>query len=160
MNSMCCLILHGLAGSPFEVRPMAEALEAAGHVAVCPVLPGHAASEEEYLTSSYSQWLDCARAAYLDQCSGGPALLAGYSLGGLLALDRQGLRRAEPLPPGRGTKPCVRTATCSNWRWRKKGCGRLLAGYLCRCAPCSYIVMAYARLSIPVFCLNSAARLM
>ena len=66
---------------------MAEALEAAGHVAVCPVLPGHAASEEEYLTSSYSQWLDCARAAYLDQCSGGPALLAGYSLGGLLALD-------------------------------------------------------------------------
>ena len=73
---------------------------------------------------------------------------------------RHGLRRAGPLPPGRDTKPCVRTATCSNWRWRKKGCGRLLAGYLCRCAPCSYIVMAYARLSIPVFWLNSAARLM
>lgn len=66
---------------------MAEALEAAGHVAVCPVLPGHAASKEEYLASSYAQWLDCARAAYLDQCADGPALLAGYSLGGLLALD-------------------------------------------------------------------------
>ena len=66
---------------------MAEALEAAGHVAVCPVLPGHAASEAEYLASSYAQWLDCARRAYLDQCSSGPALLAGYSLGGLLALD-------------------------------------------------------------------------
>ena len=66
---------------------MADALEAAGHVAVCPVLPGHAASEAEYLASSYAQWLDCARRAYLDQCSSGPALLAGYSLGGLLALD-------------------------------------------------------------------------
>ena len=66
---------------------MADALEAAGHVAVCPVLPGHAASEAEYLASSYAEWLDCARAAYLDQCSSGPVLLAGYSLGGLLALD-------------------------------------------------------------------------
>ena len=84
---MRCVILHGLAGSPFEVRPVADALEAAGHVAVCPVLPGHAASEAEYLASSYAQWLDCARRAYLDQCSSGPALLAGYSLGGLLALD-------------------------------------------------------------------------
>ena len=84
---MRCLVLHGLAGSPFEVRPVADALEAAGHVAVCPVLPGHAASEAEYLASSYAEWLDCARAAYLDQCSSGPVLLTGYSLGGLLALD-------------------------------------------------------------------------
>ncbi|MFT3959450.1 MAG: alpha/beta fold hydrolase [Desulfovibrio sp.] len=84
---MRCLILHGLAGSPFEVRPVADALEAAGHIAVCPVLPGHAASEEEYLASSYTQWLDCARAAYLDQYADGPVLLAGYSLGGLLALN-------------------------------------------------------------------------
>lgn len=87
MNSMRCLILHGLAGSPFEVRPVADALEAAGHVAVCPVLPGHAASEAEYLASSYAEWLDCVRAAYLDLCADGPVLLIGYSLGGLLALD-------------------------------------------------------------------------
>ena len=73
---------------------------------------------------------------------------------------RHGLRRAGPLPPGRGTKPSVRTVICSNWRRRKKGSGRFLAISARRCAPCSYIVMAYARLSIPVFCLNSAARLM
>ena len=84
---MRCLVLHGLAGSPFEVQPVADALEAAGHNAVCPVLPGHAASEKDYLASSYAQWLDCARAAYLAQSADGPALLAGYSLGGLLALD-------------------------------------------------------------------------
>lgn len=66
---------------------MADAFEAAGHAAVCPVLPGHAASEKEYLASSYPQWLACARAAYLEQCAGGSVLLAGYSLGGLLALD-------------------------------------------------------------------------
>lgn len=84
---MRCVVLHGLAGSPFEVRPVAEALAAAGHIAACPVLPGHAASEEDYLASSYGQWFDCARSAYIDQCSDGPALLVGYSLGGLLALE-------------------------------------------------------------------------
>ena len=87
VESMRCLVLHGLAGSPFEVQPVVEALQAAGHDAVCPVLPGHAATEEAYLASSYAQWLDCARAAYLAQSADGPALLAGYSRGGLLALD-------------------------------------------------------------------------
>lgn len=99
---MRCLVLHGLAGSPFEVRPVADALEAAGHVAVCPVLPGHAASEAEYLASSYAEWLDCARAAYLDQCSSGPVLLTGYSLGGLLALDiaAEAVQGRLPAPAG------------------------------------------------------------
>ena len=102
VKSMRCLVLHGLAGSPFEVQPVADALEAAGHATTCPVLPGHAASEEAYLASSYAQWLDCARTAYLDQCADGPALLAGYSLGGLLALDiaAEAAQGRLPVPAG------------------------------------------------------------
>lgn len=87
MEHLRCLLLHGLGGSPFELRPVAEALNAAGHATFCPVLPGHAAAESDYLSSSYGQWLQCARAAYVAQCASGPVLLGGYSLGGLLALD-------------------------------------------------------------------------
>ena len=38
---MPCLLLHGLAGSPFEMRPLAEALEADGFVVDNAPLPGH-----------------------------------------------------------------------------------------------------------------------
>lgn len=99
---MRCVVLHGLGGSPFEVRPVAEALDTAGFAATCPVLPGHAASEKAYLDSAYPQWLDCARDAYLAQCAQGPTLLAGYSLGGLLALDLavEAASGALPAPAG------------------------------------------------------------
>lgn len=98
VKDLRCLLLHGLGGSPFEVRPVADALIEAGHATVCPVLPGHAATESDYLSSSYSQWLQCARAAYAAQCDLGPVLLGGYSLGGLLALDLA-LEAAKGLAP-------------------------------------------------------------
>ena len=98
VKDLRCLLLHGLGGSPFEVRPVADALIEAGHATVCPVLPGHAATESDYLSSSYSQWLQCARAAYAAQCNLGPVLLGGYSLGGLLALDLA-LEAAKGLAP-------------------------------------------------------------
>ena len=38
---MPCLLLHGLAGSPFEMRPLAVALEADGFTVDAAPLPGH-----------------------------------------------------------------------------------------------------------------------
>ena len=35
------LLLHGLTGSPFELRPVADRLHAAGVRCVAPALPGH-----------------------------------------------------------------------------------------------------------------------
>ena len=95
---------------------MAEALDRAGFATTCPVLPGHAASEKAYLDSCYPQWLDCARAAYLAQCAQGPTLLAGYSLGGLLALDLAVEAAAGALPAPAGLLALA--TPLFFWRWR------------------------------------------
>lgn len=84
---MNCLLLHGLAGSPFEMQGLADVLNDAGHQVSLPVLPGHASSEESYLASSLSQWLTSASQAYARLAAKGPVFLAGYSLGGILALQ-------------------------------------------------------------------------
>ena len=42
-----CLLLHGLTGSPAELRPVGEALAQAGFRAVGPLLPGHGTSPED-----------------------------------------------------------------------------------------------------------------
>ena len=81
------LIFHGLAGTPFEVASVAEALRAEGMAAHTPLLPGHGASPEAYLASSFAEWRAFARAEYERLSAGGPVFLGGYSLGGILALD-------------------------------------------------------------------------
>lgn len=81
------LVFHGLAGTPFEVAPVARALMAEGMAAHTPLLPGHGAGPEAYLGSSFAEWRAFARAEYRRLCTGGPVLLGGYSLGGILALD-------------------------------------------------------------------------
>lgn len=84
---MPCLLLHGLAGSPFEMRPLADALEADGHTVSNEPLPGHGGDVSAYLKSGYAQWQAAALTRYRELCRRGPVWLAGYSLGGLLALD-------------------------------------------------------------------------
>lgn len=124
------LIFHGLAGTPFEVAPVARALEAEGVSARTPLLPGHGADEAAYLASSFREWRDFARAEYRRLRAGGPVLLGGYSLGGILALDivenaaEQGLAPpagllllATPLWFGAWRRELRLTATGS-WRFR------------------------------------------
>lgn len=113
---MRCLLLHGIAGSPFEMRPLAEALEAAGFAAHTPVLPGHDSTEEAYLTSDFAQWRAFARAEYARLSVDEPVLLAGYSLGGILALDLAvGAARGE-LPPPAGILTLAAPLFFHKWR--------------------------------------------
>src|SRR2546430_8469231 len=42
-----CLLLHGLTGSPAEMRPVGDALAAAAFRAVAPLLPGHGTTPED-----------------------------------------------------------------------------------------------------------------
>src|SRR5438552_16548749 len=44
-----CLLLHGLTGSPAEVRPVGEALAKAGFRAVGPLLPGHGTTPRDLM---------------------------------------------------------------------------------------------------------------
>lgn len=99
---MRCLLLHGIAGSPFEMRLPAQALEAAGFAAHTPALPGHGGSEEAYLAADFAQWRAFARAEYVRLSAREPVLLAGYSLGGILALDLAVGAARHELPPPAG----------------------------------------------------------
>jgi carboxylesterase len=90
------LVLHGLTGTPHEVRPFAEALADRGFAVRVPALAGHAdlATLER---TSWREWYADAEAA-LDQTraqAGRAVLVVGFSMGGLLALRLAALRAAE-----------------------------------------------------------------
>lgn len=79
-----CLLLHGFTASPAEVRPIANALSAAGFPVRAVRLPGHGTSDEELHATAPTEWVKAAKEA-LD-AAGAPVLIAGCSMGGLLAL--------------------------------------------------------------------------
>jgi carboxylesterase len=81
------LLLHGFTGSPWEVRPLGEALAARGFHVAAPLLPGHGGAPEALLTVTFQDWLRAADEALgALAASGRPVALVGLSMGGLLAL--------------------------------------------------------------------------
>lgn len=81
-----CLLLHGLTGSPAEVRPLGEALAAAGFRAVAPLLPGHGTTPEDLYTTTRGDLLRAAESALLDLHGARRIFLCGLSAGALLAI--------------------------------------------------------------------------
>ncbi len=81
-----CLLLHGLTGSPAEVRPVGEALASAGFRAVGPLLPGHGTSPEDLAITTRSELLHAAESALLSLAGARRVFLCGLSVGGLLAI--------------------------------------------------------------------------
>ncbi len=92
------LILHGLTGSPWEVRPLAERFVADGYTVAMPLLAGHGGSVDALARSRWRDWLSSARQgmAWLEaRCA--RIHLVGLSMGGALALLLAGQRSAvEP----------------------------------------------------------------
>ena len=83
------LCLHGLTGTPYEIRPIGEALAAAGVRAVGPLLPGHGGEPEVLARTGCVDWIDAVASAHRALCERHERVfLVGLSLGGLLALDR------------------------------------------------------------------------
>lgn len=88
------LLLHGLTGTPEEVRPIAEALHAAGFAAVAPLLAGHG-DAESLAATGWRGWYDSAAAALRELAGDGPVLVVGFSMGALLALRLAAVERAR-----------------------------------------------------------------
>src|SRR5688572_7729976 len=51
------LCLHGFTGTPFEVRPLAEALAAQGYTTLAPVLAGHGGTVDDLAGTTHADWL-------------------------------------------------------------------------------------------------------
>jgi carboxylesterase len=83
------LCLHGITGTPFEVRPLAEAFGRLGCSVEAPLLAGHGGTLGDLARTGWPDWLRSAEEA-LDRLQarigGAPVAICGFSMGGLLAL--------------------------------------------------------------------------
>ncbi len=87
------LLVHGLGGTPAELRFVAQALNRAGYTVYCPLLVGHGGSEELLNTTTWTDWYKSVEEAHdllTQRCdvvlAGG--LSAGVNLALLLAARR------------------------------------------------------------------------
>ncbi len=81
------LLLHGFAGTPPEMRPLAEALVGRGFVVHAPLLAGHGTTPEEMELTTHRDWIASAErglAELQERCQA--VGLAGQSMGATLAL--------------------------------------------------------------------------
>ena len=83
------LCLHGLTGTPYEVRPPKAVYAELGFACLGPALPGHLPGEtpEELARTPRSAWLEAVTSAF-DRLAAthGRVFVMGLSLGGVLAL--------------------------------------------------------------------------
>lgn len=80
------LLLHGFTGSPWEVRPLGEALAARGAFVSCPRLPGHGTTPEALLFAGHRDWLRAAQASLEALQPARRLVVAGLSMGALLGM--------------------------------------------------------------------------
>jgi len=82
------LCLHGLTGTPYEVRSLGLAFAAAGIRAVGPALPGHNETPERLAKVHHTDWIEAARAELRSlRESHERVFVVGLSMGGLVSLE-------------------------------------------------------------------------
>ena len=88
------LLIHGLGGTPVEMKTVARRLAEAGHTVMCCQLAGHCGSEMDLAGASWLDWYGSAEAALvqLEACCD-TVVVGGLSMGGLLAAK---LAASEP----------------------------------------------------------------
>jgi carboxylesterase len=80
------LVLHGFTGNPQSMRPLAEAVAAAGFTVDLPLLPGHGTTVDEMVPTRWDDWSGGAEDAYralATRCD--KVVVAGLSMGGTLS---------------------------------------------------------------------------
>jgi carboxylesterase len=81
------LLIHGLCGSPGEIRFVANGLTRSGYTVLCPELAGHGGSEADLVATTWHDWYESAKAG-LDQLSRTceTVIVGGLSTGAVLSL--------------------------------------------------------------------------
>jgi len=86
-NDIGVLVCHGFTGTTQSMRPLGEALAAAGYTVIGPRLAGHGISPEAMARSTAADWIasvDAALATLRETCS--KIFMVGLSMGGTLTL--------------------------------------------------------------------------
>jgi len=90
------LLVHGLAGTPAEVRYVATGLARQGYTVHCPQLAGHDGSEADLTASTWEDWYaTCERALDEMRKDCDTVLVGGLSTGALLGLMLAARRPAD-----------------------------------------------------------------
>src|SRR5262245_11058361 len=92
------LLIHGLGGTPLDVKFVAQALNRAGHTVYCPLLAGHGGTVELLNTTRWMDWygsVEDAHDALKDRCD--VIIAGGLSSGVLLALHLAAQRPQDVL---------------------------------------------------------------
>ena len=87
-NRKAVLLLHGLTGSPFEMRYYGGKLHKMGYDVHCPCLPGHCTSIEDLKSKKWQDWDNFAKAEFERLSSEYEEVyLSGLCLGALICLS-------------------------------------------------------------------------
>jgi carboxylesterase len=81
------LLIHGLGGTPAEMRYVANGMARAGFTAFCPQLAGHCGTVEDIKATTWQDWYASAEAALFEMrkaCD--TVIVSGLSTGAVLAL--------------------------------------------------------------------------
>jgi carboxylesterase len=81
------LLIHGLGGTPIEMRYLAQGLARAGHTVHVPQLAGHCRSAEELKATTWQHWYESVEIEHRllrETCS--TVVVGGLSMGAILAL--------------------------------------------------------------------------
>lgn len=97
------LLLHGFAGSPADLQPVAQMLKQEGRLLRCPVLAGHGSGRDRMRTVSWEDWVDSAEGSLIQLKDVTPRVnVIGFSLGALIGVmlsQRQRIHRLILLSP-------------------------------------------------------------
>lgn len=90
------LLIHGLGGTPVELRYVAQGLARAGHTVLCCQLAGHCGTVDELRNSTWQEWYKSVEAAHdrlKQHCD--TIIAGGLSMGGILAVHLAQNRPSE-----------------------------------------------------------------
>jgi carboxylesterase len=79
------LAFHGFTGTPQEVALLVDVARELGLGAEAPLLPGHGGRVSDLAAQRFADWLAAAEAHYARLSAAGPVIVAGLSMGSLLA---------------------------------------------------------------------------
>jgi len=90
------LLIHGLGGTPVELRLVARGLHRAGHRVHCPQLAGHCGSEADLLATSWQDWVVSVETeldAMKEHCDS--IIIGGLSMGAVMAMHIASRRQED-----------------------------------------------------------------